>query len=405
MNQLASTPKNSSLEFRYAQTRAYSLELINGLSAEDCQLQSMPDASPLKWHLAHTTWFFETFVLGALSTPPEPLNPSYRVLFNSYYVGVGERHTRAERGLLSRPSLDEVLHYRRHVDQHMLTLLTQDLPGALSGLIELGLQHEQQHQELMFTDLKHHFSCNPLYPAWRSTAPEQPKTQSADNGKRAPDYLRLDGGLCDIGNNGAGFSYDNEGPRHRVWLEPFELAERNVSNGDFLAFIADGGYQRPELWLSDGWDWVNANQVSAPLYWMHQDHQWSLFTVAGKQPLNHAAPLCHISLYEADAFARWSEARLPTEMEWEHAAQQLPELNGLFGEVWQWTNSAYLPYPGYQPAAGAVGEYNGKFMINQMVLRGSSCATPHNHSRTSYRNFFPAATRWQFSGLRLARNI
>ncbi|MGB3596426.1 MAG: ergothioneine biosynthesis protein EgtB [Pseudomonas neustonica] len=402
MSHIASQRSANSLEFRYAQTRAYSLELIRGLSAEDCQLQSMPDASPLKWHLAHTTWFFETFVLGALDTPPPPLDPRYRILFNSYYVGVGERHLRAERGLLSRPSLDEVLHYRQHVDQHMSALLaTGDQSGKLNELIELGLQHEQQHQELMLTDLKHHFACNPLQPAWRDAAPEHPQ---AEQDKSAQQFVSLAGGLCEIGHSTAEFSYDNEGPSHKVWLEPFQIADRNVNNGDFLAFIADGGYQRPELWLSDGWDWVCSNEVKAPQYWQHRDQQWMIFTLAGEQPLNHGAPLCHISLYEADAFARWSEARLPTEMEWEHAAREHPELGGLFGEVWQWTNSAYLPYPGYQPAAGAVGEYNGKFMINQMVLRGSSCATPNGHSRPSYRNFFPAAARWQFSGLRLARN-
>jgi len=402
MSQSEAHHQSNSLEFRYAQTRSYSLTLISGLSAEDCQLQSMADASPLKWHLAHTTWFFETFVLGALPAPPPPLDARYRVLFNSYYVGVGERHLRAERGLLSRPSLDEVVHYRRHVDQHMLALLAaQEHTEALSELIELGLQHEQQHQELMLTDLKHHFSCNPLRPAWRSAAPELRSAAHSEINNR---FLGYAGGLCEIGKAGEGFSYDNEGPRHRVWLEPFQLAERNVSNGDFLAFIADGGYQRPELWLSEGWDWVNDNDVRAPLYWTHREQQWYVFTLAGEQPLNSAATLCHISFYEADAFARWSSARLPTEMEWEHASQQQPALTGLFDEVWQWTNSAYLPYPGYQPAAGAVGEYNGKFMINQMVLRGSSCATPNSHSRPSYRNFFPTAARWQFSGLRLARD-
>ncbi|MEH6565704.1 MAG: ergothioneine biosynthesis protein EgtB [Halopseudomonas sp.] len=402
---LASHPQgdDNSLAFRYAKTRAYSQELIRGLSAEDCQLQSMADASPLKWHLAHTTWFFETFVLGALNTPPPVLDPRYRVLFNSYYVGVGERHTRADRGLLSRPSLEEILHYRQHVDRQMLSLLADPAAlGALAPLIELGLQHEQQHQELMLTDLKHHFSCNPLYPAWRSKAPEQPSTTVT---QQAMQFSTLQGGLCEVGHAGDGFCYDNEGPAHRVWLEPFQLATRNVSNGDFLAFVADGGYQRPELWLSDGWDWVNEQRVRAPLYWLHRDQQWTLFTLAGEQPLNHEAPLCHVSLYEADAFARWSKARLPTEMEWEHAAREQPGLAGLFGEVWQWTNSAYLPYPGYQPAAGAVGEYNGKFMINQMVLRGSSCATPQGHSRPSYRNFFPPSARWQFSGIRLARDL
>lgn len=404
MSRPANQPAASRLLLEYARIRAYSLELVGGLSAEDCQLQSMPDASPLKWHLAHTTWFFETFVLAALPQPPKVVDPSYKVLFNSYYVGVGERHLRAERGLLSRPTLEEVLHYRQQVDQYMQHALADTPKGsALAALVTLGLQHEQQHQELMLTDLKHHFACNPLLPAWRSEAPEQ---QSSENTAQAYAYRRFAGGLCENGASDAPFSYDNEGPRHRVWLEPFLLGERNVSNGDFIAFINDGGYQRPELWLSDGWDWASQRRAQAPLYWQ-QDHEqrWHAFTLAGLQPLNLDAAVCNVSLYEADAYARWAAARLPTEAEWEHAARTAPDLAGLFNQVWQWTNSAYLPYPGYQPAAGAVGEYNGKFMINQMVLRGSSCATPAGHSRPSYRNFFPPAAQWQFSGLRLARDV
>ncbi|MAG65144.1 ergothioneine biosynthesis protein EgtB [Pseudomonas sp.] len=404
MNRLAQQAASGGLPFDYAQVRARSLELIRGLSAEDCQLQSMTDASPLKWHLAHTTWFFETFVLAALPQPPKVVDPSYTVLFNSYYVGIGERHLRAERGLLSRPTLEEVLSYRKQIDQQLQQVLA-DTPqdSALASLVTLGLQHEQQHQELMLTDLKHHFSCNPLQPAWRAAAPEQ---TCAAGIAQASAYRAIPGGLCEIGAYDDGFSYDNEGPRHRVWLEPFLLGERNVSNGDFIAFIADGGYQRPELWLSDGWEWVSQRQAQAPLYWQQDaDQHWLAFTLAGLQPLNRDAPVCHINLYEADAYARWAGARLPTEAEWEHAARAEPNLAGLFGEVWQWTNSAYLPYPGYQPAAGAVGEYNGKFMINQMVLRGSSCATPAGHSRPSYRNFFPPAAQWQFSGLRLARDL
>ncbi|MGI3131643.1 ergothioneine biosynthesis protein EgtB [Halopseudomonas pachastrellae] len=403
MNRPAPQEAANRLQLDYARIRAYSLELVRGLSAEDCQLQSMPDASPLKWHLAHTTWFFETFVLASLPEPPSVVDPSYKVLFNSYYVGIGERHLRAERGLLSRPTLDEVLHYRRQVDQQMQRALADCQPStSLAALVTLGLQHEQQHQELMLTDLKHHFYCNPLLPAWRDDAPER---ASAAGTNQPHAYRRFQGGLCEIGASDQHFSYDNEDPCHKVWLEPFLLGERNVSNRDFVAFIEDGGYQRPELWLSDGWDWVCRQQMQAPLYWQRGPGQdWQAFTLAGLQALSCDAPVSHVSLYEADAYARWAGARLPTEAEWEHAARTEPELAGLFGEVWQWTNSAYLPYPGYQPAAGAVGEYNGKFMINQMVLRGSSCATPTGHSRPSYRNFFPAAAQWQFSGLRLARN-
>lgn len=393
-------PRAASLSARFHKVRAHSLALVHGLSAEDCQLQSMPDASPVKWHLAHTSWFFETFLLAESKHPPPPFDPAFKVLFNSYYIGVGERHLRAERGLLSRPGLDRVLQYRDHVDRHMLALLADsDLRDTELDLIELGLQHEQQHQELILTDLKHHFSCNPLAPAWRA--------ESADQAPRAGDNLgaafqTYSGGLIEIGNQGSGFSFDNERPRHRVWLEPFELATRNVSNGEYLAFMLDGGYRRPELWLSEAWDHIGLHCWQAPLYWQHEEQGWSVFTLHGKVPLNHHAPVSHISFYEADAYARWAAARLPTEAEWELAAQS-DNLPGLHGEVWQWTDSAYLAYPGYQPAAGAVGEYNGKFMLNQMVLRGSSVATPENHARHSYRNFFPAQARWQFSGVRLAR--
>jgi ergothioneine biosynthesis protein EgtB len=384
---------------RYQTVRQYSLQLVEGLSAEDCQLQSMADASPLKWHLAHTTWFFETFVLSAAPDAPAPFDPAFRYLFNSYYVGVGERHTRAERGLLSRPGLEEVLAYRRHVDAHLSrALANQTLPGALLQLVELGLHHEQQHQELMLTDLKHHFACNPLHPAWRAESPEL-KPQ-ARNIPRA--LIAFDGGKVEIGHAGRGFAFDNEGPRHAAWLEPFALASHNVTNGEYLAFMADGGYARPELWLSDGWDQVNAQRWNAPLYWQHDPEQgWMVFTLHGLAPLEHEAAACHLSFYEADAFARWAEARLPTEVEWEVAAASGKQLAGLQNEVWQWTNSAYLAYPGFQPAKGAVGEYNGKFMINQMVLRGSSLATPDGHARPTYRNFFHPPARWQFCGLRL----
>lgn len=388
---------------RFGEVRAYTTALIDGLSAEDCQLQSMPDASPTKWHLAHTSWFFETFVLASLPNPPAAFNPAFKMLFNSYYVGVGERHQRAERGLLSRPSLSEVLDYRAHVDRHMQSALANgELSDSLLELVALGLNHEQQHQELLLTDQKHHFACNPLLPAWRRHSRDQAKQAGSGVGKH---FTPFEGGLVHIGNAGNGFSFDNEGPRHQVWLDPFELQTRNVSNGDYLAFMAEGGYNRPELWLSDGWDVVTREAWVAPLYWRYRDDDWYSFTLHGEQRIDHEAPVTHLSFYEAEAYARWAGARLPTEAEWEFAATSGAELYGLFDEVWQWTNSAYLPYPHYQPAAGAVGEYNGKFMINQMVLRGSSVATPPGHARVTYRNFFPPQARWQFTGLRLARSV
>lgn len=390
------------LAARYHEVRQYSMSLVEGLSAEDCQLQSMADASPMKWHLAHTTWFFETFVLGGLDQPPAPFDPAFSYLFNSYYVGVGPRHTRAERGLLSRPSLEQVLSYRQQVDDYLVQALAREkLTKRLFELLELGLHHEQQHQELMLTDLKHHFGCNPLRPAWRKTSSDQcPQNRQIDR-----KFIRLEGGKVEVGHTGSDFAFDNEGPRHGAWLEPFELASHNVTNGDYLAFMADGGYARPELWLSDGWDRVECDQWRAPLYWQHDEQQgWMTFTLHGLAPLEHDAPACHLSFYEADAYARWAGARLPTEVEWENAAASGETFAGLSDEVWQWTNSAYLAYPGFKPAIGAVGEYNGKFMINQMVLRGGSLATPPGHARLTYRNFFPPQTRWQFSGLRLARD-
>lgn len=388
------------LASRFHAIRQHSLSLIDGLSSEDCQLQSIPEASPLKWHLAHTSWFFETFVLAKLPQSPAPFNPAFVVLFNSYYVGIGDRHARPERGMLSRPSLDDVLAYRTHVDQHVHDALANDVcsPDLLT-LVELGLHHEQQHQELMLTDLKHHFSRNPLAPAWREQGIDQPVSTANQEPVTA---ISFDPGLIEIGHQANSFCYDNELPRHKVWLAPYQLATRNVTNGDYLAFIRDGGYQRPDLWLSDGWDIASREQWTAPLYWEHDADGWQLFTLHGKQPLIREATLCHVSFYEADAYARWAGARLPTEAEWEYAVSSEPALAGAFGEVWQWCNSAYLPYPGFTPAPGAVGEYNGKFMINQMVLRGSSLATPASHARASYRNFFPPQARWQFSGVRLA---
>ncbi len=389
--------RGRALSDAFARIRTQSLALAEGLSAEDCQLQSMPDASPVKWHLAHSTWFFETFVLAAVDAAYQPVDPAYRELFNSYYVGIGARAPRAERGLMSRPSLDQVVAYRKTVDARLLAVLTEGrLDDDMLDRIELGLHHEQQHQELIVTDLKHHLSRNPLYPAYRSE--NEVVTEASLQ------WIRFAADVHAIGHAGDGFAFDNERPRHRVFAEAFALASRLVSNAEYQAFIDDGGYARPELWLSDGWDAVRADGWQTPLYWFDDG---SHYTLAGRQPRAAAAAVCHVSYYEADAYARWAEARLPTEAEWEVAAQSVDSaaLVQLTGERWQWTHSAYLPYPGFQPATGAVGEYNGKFMINQMVLRGGSCATPPGHLRNSYRNFFPPATRWQFSGIRLARSV
>jgi ergothioneine biosynthesis protein EgtB len=393
---------------RYAAVRAQTEALAAPLSAEDCALQSMPDASPVKWHLAHTSWFFETFVLGGDTEGPAHF-PHFRVLFNSYYVGVGERHPRPERGLLSRPSLDEVREYRTHVDGRMLALLRTPAGRERAALIELGLNHEQQHQELILTDVKHLLSRNPLLPAYRKGVDCQSNTPFPMAWRRFP------AGVREIGHEGGGFAFDNEQPRHRVFSAAFEIADRLVTNGDFRRFIDDGGYRRPELWLSEGWDLCRAQGWSAPLYWRGGDE----FTLRGARAIDPAQAVVHVSYFEADAYARWAGARLPTEAEWEISAQSEP-LEGNFlesgrlhpgaararccGDVWQWTSSAYAPYPGFRAASGAVGEYNGKFMVNQYVLRGGSCATPASHLRASYRNFFPAAARWQFSGVRLARD-
>ena len=392
------------LAARYAANRQRSQALIAPLSAEDCSAQSMPDASPAKWHLAHTTWFFETFVLEPNEPGFAPFNPAFRVLFNSYYNGVGARHPRPQRGLLTRPGLAEVLAYRADVDARMAQLLpTLAATPGLAVLVELGVQHEQQHQELLLTDVKHLLGCNPLYPPYAATALDAPLPAA---GARA--WARWEGGLCDIGHEGAGFAFDNETPRHRVYLQPFELASRLVTNAEFAAFVDGGGYADPALWLAEGWDWRTAQGIAHPMYWRHDAGGWQAFTLGGLQPLHGAAPVLHLSYYEADAYARWAGARLPTEAEWEHAAQTAPAhghtLEQLFDVAWQWTQSSYAAYPGFRAAEGAVGEYNGKFMVNQYVLRGSSCATPPGHARTSYRNFFPATARWQFTGVRLARD-
>jgi ergothioneine biosynthesis protein EgtB len=380
----------------YQAVRRRSLEQAAPLSDEDCGAQSMPDASPVKWHLAHTTWFFETFLLEPREASFVPFDPAFRVLFNSYYNGVGARHPRPRRGLLTRPAMAQVRAYRANVDARMAALLAAHADDAdLAALVTLGLQHEQQHQELILTDVKHLLAQSPLYPVYTDAEPAAAVAQEAQ-------WIAFDGGLADIGHDGSGFCFDNELPRHRVWLQPFSLASQLVTNGEYLAFIDAGGYRDPALWLSEGWDAVAANGVEHPLYWVQREGSWHAFTLHGLQPLDLAAPLEHVSLFEADAYARWAGARLPLEAEWETAAGHAG-LADMFGRCWQWTASSYAPYPGYAPAPGALGEYNGKFMINQYVLRGASCATPAGHSRPSYRNFFPAGTRWQFSGIRLAR--
>jgi len=412
--------QESRLASRYGSVRAATESLARGLSAEDCAIQSMPDASPVKWHLAHTTWFFETFVLERGLPGYRPYDPAYRVLFNSYYNAVGDRHPRPERGLLSRPGLEEILAYRRHVDAALERLLRgTPLDGALAELVELGAHHEQQHQELILTDLKHLLSRNPLRPAYQKPWPLTP-VQPQRRG-----WIAHEAGLYDIGNAGSGFCFDNETPRHRVWLEAFRIATHPVTHGDFIEFVEDGGYRNPGLWLSAGWDLACARGWQAPEYWERRDGAWHTFTLHGMAPVDPNTPVCHVSLYEAEAFARWAGERLPTEAEWEVAARPAP-LEGnfvesralhplalreapddgtpaqIFGDVWEWTRSDYGPYPGFRVAAGAVGEYNGKFMSGQYVLRGGSCATPASHIRATYRNFFPPDARWQFSGLRLA---
>jgi ergothioneine biosynthesis protein EgtB len=384
----------------FEQVRQRSVQLAEPLSAEDCGAQSMPDASPVKWHLAHTTWFFETFILEPHEQGFRPFHPAFRVLFNSYYNGVGDKHPRPQRGLLTRPALDEVLAWRRDVDARIASLLrAAPADRALAALVELGMQHEQQHQELILTDLKHLLAQNPVCPAYLDSA----LPASCAAGPLA--WLDFDGGVAEIGHGGAGFCFDNELPRHRVYLAPFQLASRLVTNGEYLEFVDAGGYRDPGLWLSEGWDRVCSGELAHPLYWKTEQGRWMEFTLHGLQPLDMARPVTHVSLYEADAYARWRGARLPLEAEWEFAARAAGSdgLAQMFGACWQWTASSYAPYPGFAPAAGALGEYNGKFMVNQYVLRGSSCATPHGHARTSYRNFFPAGARWQFTGIRLAR--
>jgi ergothioneine biosynthesis protein EgtB len=390
--------------------RERTVALAAPLSAEDQCVQSMPDASPAKWHLAHTTWFFEAMVLGPLAPGWQAVDPRYAVLFNSYYEALGPRHPRPQRGLLTRPSAAEVGAYRRVVDAALLRFIERaddDTWAAAAPLLVLGLNHEQQHQELLLTDVLHLLSMNPLRPAYASTPlPAVPASASAP--APAPGesgWLEQPGGLVDIGRGGHGFAFDNEGPRHRAWLQPHALARRLVSNAEYAVFIADGGYRRPALWLSEGWATVQALGWQAPLYWtLDGDAPVSQFTLNGEVPWRPDKAVCHISFFEAAAYAEWAGARLPTEFEWEAAATGTgaPQLHQLHDTAWQWTRSSYDPYPGFRTPAGAVGEYNGKFMVGQIVLRGGSSATPLGHSRPSYRNFFPPAARWQFSGLRLA---
>jgi ergothioneine biosynthesis protein EgtB len=418
MADLLARVEDRMLAERLVATRSLTEDLAGPLSAEDQTVQSMPDVSPTKWHRAHTSWFFETFLLVPGLAGYRQFHPDYGYLFNSYYQAVGAQYPRQERGLVSRPGIQEITDYRVHVDRAMGSLLERRLDDPTASLVELGIQHEQQHQELLLMDIKHVLSRNPMLPAYDRIELSPPSVPGSTTWTSHP------GGICLVGHEGQGFGFDNEFPRHRVYVEPFALADRPVTCGEWLAFLEDGGYRRPELWLSDGWATVRTEGWECPLYWSRADGAWREFTLGGPIPLNPAQPVCHLSYYEADAFARWAGNRLPTEAEWEVAAAGRPTGGNLldrsvlhpspvavsagdaspFGDVWQWTSSAYSPYPGFEIPAGAVGEYNGKFMVNQYVLRGGSCVTPPDHIRTSYRNFFPASARWVFAGLRLARD-
>ncbi len=410
---------------RFRGVRDFSTRLTRGLQPEDCVVQSMPDASPTKWHLAHTSWFFETFVLKTWAPDYRSLVPEYAFLFNSYYNAAGSMHRRDLRGLISRPTLGETREFRASIDAAVVQLLEQAdeaLLAEIEPVLVLGFHHEQQHQELLLTDIKHAFAQNPLHPVFE---------ESAQGPKATPvpplQFVTFEEATVLIGHHGSDFSYDNEGPRHRALVGAFSLATRPITNGEWIEFIEAGGYERPELWLSLGWTTVGEQRWEAPLYWEKRDGAWWNFTLSGFRPVAPNEPVTHISYFEADAFANWQGARLPTEFEWERAAAELeiagnfvnghrfhpapvsPDENGelrqMFGDVWEWTRSAYLPYPGYRAAPGALGEYNGKFMMNQMVLRGGSCATSRDHLRATYRNFFQPEKRWQFTGLRLARDL
>ena len=409
---------------RYRVTRARTEALAAPLSPEDQTVQSMPDVSPTKWHRAHTSWFFENFLLAPHAARYRAIDPLYGYLFNSYYEGAGTRHPRPERGLLSRPGIAEIAHYRAHVDEAMEDLIANAGDEAwreIAPLLELGINHEEQHQELILMDIKHVLALNPLETAYG------PARAVAQGKVRPLDYAVFQGGLHEIGYGGNGFAFDNETPRHKVWLEPFALGTRLVTCGEYLSFIEDGGYREPKWWLSEGWTTVQREAWDAPLYWRRDARSWTLFTLAGRRAIAPTEPVCHVSYYEADAFARWSGKRLPTEAEWEAAAVGAevamtgnlmdrgafhPEaaankggsLQQMIGDVWEWTASPYVAYPGFHPLAGVIGEYNGKFMANQMVLRGGAAVTPAGHVRLSYRNFFPPGSRWAFGGIRLAED-
>ena len=421
MADLLTTVDDRMLAERFGATRRLTETLAAPLSAEDQTVQSMPDVSPTKWHRAHTAWFFETFLLLPSLPGYEVFHPDFGFLFNSYYEGVGARYPRPDRGLISRPGIVEVADYRRHVDAAMGELLDRGPDPGAAALVELGIQHEQQHQELLLMDIHHVLSRNPMLPAYAPRAPRPAGCGAPTTWTEHP------GGTVPVRHTGEGFGFDNEFPRHLVHLEPFALADRTVTCGDWLEFMDDGGYGRPDLWLSDGWATATAGGWDAPLYWSRPapGDGWHEFTLAGDGPVDPHVPVSHVSYYEADAYARWAGARLPTEAEWEAATLARPDTGAVphlldldalhpgpvtgagsppFGDVWQWTASAYSPYPGFAPAAGAVGEYNGKFMVNQYVLRGGSCLTPPGHARATYRNFFPPSARWAVAGLRLARN-
>jgi len=437
----ASESRIERLRDRFHQVRKFTNALCAGLEPEDCVVQSMPDVSPTKWHLAHTTWFFETFIVKKFVPGYRAEIPEYAYLFNSYYNAAGDMHRRDLRGLISRPTMSQAQRYRASIDSHIDDLLSnpdENLFDEIESILVLGIHHEQQHQELLITDIKHVFAQNPLYPVFRSgraRPPSAPKISTEGSAIRPYQFVEFDEQIAEIGHNGDGFAYDNEEPRHQALVTAFLLATRPVTNGEFIAFIEDNGYGRPEFWLSLGWMTVNEQRWNAPLYWTKRDGAWWNFTLSGLRPVDESEPVTHVSYFEADAYANWAGARLPTEFEWERAAlscpsegnfvetelfhpvpvavasavsakkpQQHRHLVQMFGDVWEWTRSAYSPYPGYRAAPSALGEYNGKFMCNQYVLRGGSCATSRTHIRCTYRNFFQPEKRWQFTGIRLARD-